>query len=487
MKQSPGPSQGDMPLDEFQAAMDRIVDWICRYRRDIDQRPVLPDVPPGAVKGALPKEAPLQGEAMERIWQDFEQLIVPAITHWNHPRFFAYFSITGSLAGAMAELASAVLNVNAMLWKTSPAATELEEVTLGWLRRLLNLPEEFFGIIYDTASISTLHALAAARAAHPELAIREKGMAGRPELPRLRIYTSDQAHSSVEKAAITLGFGLEGVRKIATDSSYRMKPDALARAIAEDRRHGWLPLAVVATVGTTSTTSVDPVPAIAEICRRENLWLHVDAAYGGMAAMLPEKRQVLAGCHQADSLVVNPHKWLFVPIDLSAFYTRRPELLRRAFSLVPVYLQTPEHQQVHNLMDYGIQLGRRFRALKLWFVMRYFGRQGLENRIRHAIELAGRLAEWIDHHPEFERMAPVPFSTVCFRARPPGMHPSEALNRVNRTLLDRLNQTRKVFLSGTELNGQFCLRAAIGNILTTQTHVEELWEHLQATYREVRP
>ncbi|RMG69296.1 MAG: amino acid decarboxylase [Calditrichaeota bacterium] len=484
MKQQTSPL-GDMPLEEFQAAMDRIVAWICRYRSEIDRLPVLPEVKPGQLRETLAAEAPEQGEAMEQIWQDFERLILPGITHWNHPRFFAYFSITGSLPGALAELASAVLNVNAMLWKTSPAATELEEVTLAWLRRMLGLPEAFFGLIYDTASISTMHALAAARDANPELAIREKGMAGRAELPRLRIYTSDQAHSSVEKAAITLGFGLEGVSKIPSDERFQMIPAKLAEAVARDRREGWLPLAVVATVGTTSTTSVDPVPAIAEICRQENLWLHVDAAYGGMAAILPEKRHVLEGCQQADSIVVNPHKWLFVPIDLSAFYTRRPEVLRRAFSLVPAYLQTPEDAQVNNLMDYGLQLGRRFRALKLWFVMRYFGRQGLQSRIRQAIALADQLAGWIDRHPNFQRMAPVPFSTVCFRARPPHIEQIEALNRFNRALLEQINRGRRVFLSGTEVKGQFVLRAAIGNILTTEAHLADLWDQIQSAYQQL--
>ena len=315
----------------------------------------------------------------------------------------------------------------------------------------------------------------------PGLRVREEGLAGRPDVPRLRLYCSEQAHSSIEKAAITLGLGLAGVRKIPTDTQFRMDTAALAAAIAEDRRAGWQPFCVVATVGTTSTTSVDPLPEIAALCQREGLWLHVDGAYAGMAAILPEMRHVLAGCDQADSIVVNPHKWLFTPIDCSAFYCRRPDVLRRAFSLVPEYLRTAEGEaeRVRNLMDYGVQLGRRFRALKLWFVIRAFGQEGLAARLRQHIRLAQQFAAWVDASPDFERLAPTPFSTVCFRFHPPKLSDEVELNRLNEALLEAVNATGQVYLSHTKLNGRYTLRLAIGNLRTTEAHVARAWELVQ--------
>jgi aromatic-L-amino-acid/L-tryptophan decarboxylase len=372
----------------------------------------VPRVRPGDIAATIPDEPPQHAESLDAVLDDFEQLIVPGVTHWNHPGFFAYFSITASAPGILAEMLMSTLNVNAMLWKTSPSATELELKTLDWLRQMLGLGDGWFGIINDTASISTMLALAAAREAKPELAIRERGMAGRTDLPRLRVYTSTHAHSSVDKAAITLGLGHENVVHIDADTDFRLRVDALEAAVAADRAAGYLPLATVATVGTTSTTSIDPVPQIAALCARERMWLHVDGSYGGVAAVVAEMRHVLAGVELADSLVVNPHKWLFTPIDVSAMFTRRPEVLKRAFSLVPEYLVTREQSDVVNLMDYGVQLGRRFRALKLWMVIRAFGADGLAARLRQQMEMARELASWIDDEPEWERAAPVPFSLV---------------------------------------------------------------------------
>ncbi len=406
------------------------------------------------------------------------------MTHWNHPNFFAYFATSGSAAGILAELASAAVNINGMLWKSCPASTELEQVTLGWLRQMLGLPDDFWGIIYDTASVSTLHAIAAAREQLSDLRIRDEGLSGR-NLPRLRMYASEQAHSSIDKAALTLGLGLAGIRKIPVDEKFQMKPEALSQAIAEDRRQGWRPFCVVATVGTTSTTSIDPVPAIAEICEREDLWLHVDASYGGSAAVVPEMRHVLDGSERADSFVVNPHKWLFVPLDLSAFYTRKPEVLKRAFSLVPEYLRTREDDEVENFMDYGVPLGRRFRALKLWFVLRYFGVDGIAARIRYHIKLAQKLEQWIDEHDDFERMAPTPFSTLCFRAHPENVTDEDELTKLNERLLEAVNETREVFLSHTKLNEKYVLRVAIGNIRTEERHVQKAWELIQTKLKAI--
>lgn len=410
---------------------------------------------------------------------DFERVLVPGLTHWNHPGFFAYFAITGSAPGVLADFLSAALNQQAMLWRTSPAATELEEVTLAWLRRLIGLPEAFEGVIYDTASIASMHALVAAReAAVP--GVRAKGLAGRPDVPRIRVYCSEQAHSSIDKAVIAIGLGHESLRKIAVDDAYRMRVDALDAAIAEDRAALWLPIAVVATVGTTSTTSVDPVAAIADVCERERLWLHVDAAYAGVAAMLPSHAHILDGADRADSLVVNPHKWLFTPFDLSAFYCRRMDMIRAAFALTPDYLMTAEAGQVKNLMDTGVQLGRRFRALKLWMILRSYGAQTIREHLSAHIQLAQQLAGWIDAHPDFERLAPVPFSVVCFRWKPAGRTLSdEALDAANQRLNDAVNQTGEVFISPTKLRGRVALRVAIGHIRTTEQHVRRVWDLLQ--------
>jgi len=490
---------GDLAPDAFRVAGHRTVEWIAGYLAGgVERYPVLARVRPGDVRSALPADAPEEPEPLDRILDDFERHIVPGTTHWNHPGFLAYFGISGSAPGVLGEFLGSALNVNAMLWRTGPAATELEEVALGWVRRMLGLPAEFHGVIQDTASASSLVALAAARHQVPGLDVRERGLAG---APRLVMYASAEAHSSIDKAAIALGIGRSGLRKIPTDAELRMDPGALAAAIREDRAAGMVPFAVVATVGTTSTTSVDPVPEIAAICAEHRLWLHVDAAYGGAAAVLPEMRWVLAGCERADSLVVNPHKWLFTPIDCSALYCRRPDVLRDAFDVLPEYLRTTGAAaagEPRNLMDYGLSLGRRFRALKLWMVLRAFGARGIRDRIRAHIELARRLAERVDAAPEFERMAPAPLSVVCLRARPRdlaarGGEPAAGayLDRLNEALLQAVNATGEAFLSHTRVRARFTLRVAIGNLRTTAAHIDRAWEILQAEAarldRELRP
>jgi aromatic-L-amino-acid decarboxylase len=388
------------------------------------------------------------------------------------------------------------LNVNAMLWRTSPSATELEEVTLDWLRTMLGMDDDWHGVITDGASASSLLAIAAAREALG-LEIRQKGMAGRTDLPRLCLYISDQTNSSVEKGAITAGIGQDGVRTIPTDADFRLDPQALAEAVEEDLTAGWRPFFVAATVGTTATTSIDPVAEIAATCRQHGMWLHVDGAYGAAAAIVPEMRHVLDGLELADSFVMNPHKWLFTPIDCSAFYLRRPEVLQQAFSLVPEYLKTAE-QGVTNYMDWGIQLGRRFRALKLWMVIRAFGRQGIIDRLREHIRLGQLLAVWIDEAPDFERLAPAPFSVVCFRLAPQeivrrletaGPEDSlvlqEQLDQMNQDLVEAMNETGQVFLAATKLRGKVTIRLAIGNIRTDEAHVRRVWALLQEKATEV--
>ncbi|HEU4564183.1 MAG TPA: pyridoxal-dependent decarboxylase [Gemmatimonadaceae bacterium] len=475
---------GDLPSELFADAGQRLVAWIAEYLAHPERYPVLSRVRPGDIRRALPASPPEQGEPLDRILADFERVILPGITHWNHPGFFAYFGISASAPGILGELLAAALDVNGMLWKTSPAATELELVVLDWLRQLLGMEPGWFGIICDTASMSTMLALAAARetagvrAGGSALAVRERGLAGRADVPVMRVYTSTQAHSSVDKAAIALGIGLENVVHIDTDDEFRMRPDHLAAAIEADRARGMLPIAVVATVGTTSTTSIDPVREIARVAHRAGAWLHVDGAYGGIAAIVPEMRRVLDGVELADSLVVNPHKWLFTPIDCSALYLRDPSALERAFSLVPEYLMTPEQDAAPNLMDYGVQLGRRFRALKLWMVLRAFGAEGLATRLRHHCELAREFAGWVEAEEDWVLAAPVPFSTVCFRYAPPGVD-GATLDAMNEATMHQVNASGEAYLSHTRLHGRFTLRLAIGNIRSERRHVERAWELLR--------
>jgi len=467
------PPLGEMDPAAFRDTGHRLVEWIADYLEHSERYPVLSRNQPGDVRHALPSAAPETGEGFDQILDDVDRILLPGITHWNHPGFFAYFAITGSGPGVLADFLSAALNAQGMLWRTSPAVTELEEVTLDWLRQLLGLaPVE--GVIYDTASISTLHALAAARQRLvPES--RTRGLVGLSGLGPLRVYCSEHAHSSVDKALIMLGLGHENLRRVETDDDFRMRPEALEAAIRDDRDAGRTPMAVVATVGTTAMTSVDPVPALAEVCERERIWLHVDAAYAGAAAMVPGHEDALAGCDRAASLVVNPHKWLFTPFDLSVLYCRDMEALRAAFSLTPNYLESRETGAIRNLMDTGVQLGRRFRALKLWMVLRHFGASGLRARLAEHIRLARLFASWVDASSTFERLAPVPFSVVCFRAR---AERDTDTDRLNADLLDAVNRSGEVFLSHTTIDGRFALRLAVGHIRTTEHHVKLAWDRL---------
>ncbi|HEV7502348.1 MAG TPA: pyridoxal-dependent decarboxylase, partial [Vicinamibacteria bacterium] len=466
----------DLPTAELRDQGARLLDWIAEYLDHPERHRVVSPLAPGDVRASLPASPPAAAESLERILADFEERILPGVTHWNHPGFFAYFANSSTTPAILGEMLAAAFNANAMLWKTSPAATELEIVVLDWLRQMTGLPAGLFGVIQDTASAATLVGLAAAREAVPGLDVRRRGLVGQA---RLRMYASEHAHSSVEKAGIVLGIGQDGLRKIPADAEFRLDVEALARAIGEDRAAGFTPFAVTATVGTTSTTSVDPVPEIADICAREGLWLHVDAAYAGSAAVVPELRHLLRGCERADSLVMNPHKWLFVPVDLSAFYTRRPEVVKAAFSLVPEYLRTAEDAVAPNLMDYGVSLGRRFRALKLWMVIRAFGAEGLAARIREHVRLAQLFRGWVEADPAFEVVAPSPLSVVCFRARDRGPSP-EAGDRANEKILDAVNLSGEAYLSHTRLGGRTVLRLAVGNVRTEERHVRRAWDRIRA-------
>ncbi|MCJ7554633.1 MAG: pyridoxal-dependent decarboxylase [Ignavibacteriaceae bacterium] len=471
----------DMSVEEFRKNGFKLVNWIADYLKDIEKYPPLSQVNPGDILKRIPQTPPQSGEDIEKVLNDVDKILMDGITHWNHPGFMAYFNSTSSAPGILAELLSAALNTNGMLWKTSPAFTELERSMMNWFRQMVGLPENYWGIIYDTASTSSMHAIASARE-QLNLGFREKGMTGRNDVPRLRLYCSEHAHSSIDKGAVTLGIGLEGIRKIAVNEKFEMIPEKLEVAIKEDLSNGWKPFCVVATVGTTSTTSIDPVEEIAAICEKHNLWLHVDSAYAGVTAMIPEMKWITKGWERADSIVINPHKWMFTPMDLSIYFTRKPEVLKRAFSLVPEYLKTKQDDEVENLMDYGIQLGRRFRSLKLWFIIRYFGVEGLAARIKNHIDLAMEFAKWIDEEKDFERMAPVPFSTVCFRFNP-GSKTEDQLNKINERLLEEINASGKLFLSHTKLNGKYAIRLTIGSIRHKRRHVVDAFNLIEELAR----
>lgn len=477
-RRRPAEDLGDMPAEEFRRAAQKTAGIVADYLEGLERYPVLPRLSPGEIRAQLPAAAPQEGEPIDDILDDYRRLIEPNITHWQHPGFMAYFPCTASGPGILGEWLAAGLNSNVMFWKNAPASTELEETVVSWLRQMLALPESFDGMLTDTASISSMLALVAARHAMQDLDVRDRGLAGRPELPRLSIYLSDQAHMSIEKAAIVTGLGLEAVRKIPSDDRYRMRADLLRSRIDEDRARGWRPLCVIATLGTTSCTSMDPVDAIAEIAEREKLWLHVDAAYAGVAAADPQRRAWFRGWERADSIVFNPHKWLFTPFDASLLLFRRPELFRDAFSLVPEYLRGSQVEGAHNFSEYGIQLGRRFRALKLWMLLRWFGVDGIVRRIREHCRLADEFAGWVDEASDWERLAEVPFSTVCFRYRPDDEDDESRLAEWNRRILETVNREGEFYLSHTELRGRFTLRVSLGNPRAEMRHVRGCWTAL---------
>ncbi len=474
---------GDMDPETFRAAAHEAVDMMADYLETLRDRPVMPAIDPGTLRPLFPTQAPEAPEPMARILDDYRRLIEPNVTHWQHPRFLAYFSSAASGPGIIGEMLTAVLNANVMLWRTSPAGTELEQVIVDWLRAALGLPRDFDGLLTDTASTSSLLALAAARQA-AGIDAAAMGLPGRADVPRLRVYASAEAHSSIEKACMTLGLGRAGLTKIPTNDRFELRIDALEAAIAADHAAGIRPIALVGTIGTTSTTSIDPIPAMAEIARREHLWLHVDAAYAGAVALIEDRRDAFAGWELADSVVTNPHKWFFAPVDVSLLLTRRMPILRDAFSLVPEYLRTLDREgPIRDYNEYTPTLGRRFRALKLWMLMRYFGLEGLRRRIGHHLQMGRQFAAWVDADPDFERLAPVPFSTVCFRYRPAVLAATqddpavaERLDEANVRLMDVINRTGETFLSHTKLHGRMTIRVAIANLRTEDADLERVWE-----------
>ncbi len=466
-----------MNPDDFRRHGHRLVDWMAGYMRDVGSLPVTPAVRPGDILRRLPSSPPETAESFDSLLRDFTQIIVPGMTHWNHPGWFAYFPANNSPPSILAEMLTATLGAQCMSWATSPAATELEQVTMEWLRQMLGLPDGFTGVIQDTASTATLLALLSARERATNHTAGVTGLAGSA---RLTVYASSEAHSSIDKGVKLAGYGLEQLRRVPVDQAYAMIPDALDRMIAADRKAGLVPACVVATVGTTSSTAIDPLSRVAEVCRRHAVWLHVDAAYAGAAAIVPELRYLFDGVEQADSFVFNPHKWMLVNFDCSAYFVRDRNALLGTFAITPEYLRTAEDNEVVNFRDWGIPLGRRFRALKLWFVIRSYGLEGLRDLIRKHVRLAGELAGWIEAAPGFELVAPVPLGLVCFRYRPPGMDMDDPrLHDLNAALLARVNATRRVHLTHTQLGGRYVIRVAIGQQQTERAHVEEVWRLIQ--------
>ena len=480
---------GDMPASELRAALHEAANIVADYLEGVEDYAVLPKIQPGELTERLDRPPPEDPEPLADIMRDVRADVIPNATHWQSPNYLAYFSSSASAIGLLGEMVSSGLNSNAFLWRVSPIGAELEGITVAWLRQGLGLPNAFDGVFNDTASISSLAALAAAR----QQATGDASRSGLAESAPLRIYASTEAHSSIERAAMILGIGREGVRHIPVVGERAMDPAPLRAAIDDDRDWGRLPTAVVATIGTVSTTAVDPVDTIADVCQAAGIWLHVDAAYAGPSALIPEMRRHFTGWERADSIVVNPHKWMFTPFDCSLLLTRRMETLRDALSLVPEYLRTYDGKDAgRDYSEYVPQLGRKARGIKMWMQLRYFGLSGLRARLQAHMDLAQELVAWIDAEPDAERLAPVPFAMVCFRWRPARFAGRESepevaahLDELNQRLMNELNSNGEIFLSHTRIDGRFALRIAIGNIRTERRHVVRAWELLHTLAAEL--
>ncbi len=459
-----------MNNSEFRRLGYELIDWIADYFEHVEEFPVRSTAKPGQIKSVLPQEPPAEGEALDSAFADFRELIMPGITHWQHPGWFAYFPSNNSPASVLGELLSAGLGAQCMIWQTSPAAAELEEVVMEWLRRMIGLPAGMEGVIQDTASTSTLCALLSAREKTTDYAINRAGFRA-----PLRVYASEEAHSSIDKAVKIAGYGIENLQKIETDEAYAMLPEKLENRIKIDLANGYKPACVVATLGTTSSAAIDPLEPIGRICSQYGIWLHVDAAYGGTAALLEDKRTMLKGAEAIDSFVFNPHKWMLTNFDCSAYFVKDKEPLIRTFEIHPEYLKTGHDAEVKNYRDWGIQLGRRFRALKLWFVIRNYGVEGLKAMIREHLRLAALFKELVQRDNRFELLAPVHFSLVCFRMKKEGAS-EEELSLLNSSLLEKVNSSGQVYLTHTALKGRYAIRMAIGSRLTEEKHVRRAWE-----------
>ena len=472
-----------MEPDEFRRLGHRLVDWVADYREHVADLPVMSRVEPGEIESLLPPAPPQEPVGLDDIADELDRVVLPGITHWNHPGWFAYFPSNTDLSSVLADLVSSGLGPQCMSWQTSPAGTEVENVVMEWLRQMLDLPTGFSGVIHDSASTATLCALLCARERSTDFA-QNRGGLQTGDAP-LVVYASDQSHSSIPKAALLAGFGADHLRLLATDDDHALRVDLLEAAVDEDLAAGRRPCAVVAAVGTTATTALDPVATIANVAERHGLWLHVDAALAGTAMICPELRWMWEGVERVDSLVLNPHKWLGAGFDLSAYYVRDPEHLVRVMSTNPSYLRTAQDGLVRNLRDWGVPLGRRFRALKLWFLLREQGVTGLQERIRRDIGNAAWLREQVDAEPEWARLAPAPLQTVCLRHVPPALRGDEAaLTRHNLAVVDAVNRQGRSYLTPSLLKGVQMIRVSIGAQATERRHVEEVWRALREAARQ---
>ncbi len=467
-----------MNTNEFKKQAHQFVDWMAEYFESVEKLPVKAKVYPGEILEKLPLKPPAEAENMDEIFHDFKQIILPGMTHWQSPNFFAYFPANSSYPSVLAEMLTATLGAQCMIWETSPAAAELEERVMNWLIQMMGLPQEFEGVIQDTASTATLTALLTAREKASKFQINENGFEGNE---KYRIYCSTETHSSVEKAVKIAGFGRNSLVKIEVDEEHKMKPGLLKEAISRDLNHGFQPLCIIATIGTTSTTAIDPLEEIAQISSEYKIWLHVDAALAGSALILPEFRWMINGVEKVDSFVFNPHKWLFTNFDCSAYFVRDAESLIKTLEILPEYLKTQSQGQVNDYRDWGVPLGRRFRALKLWFVIRNFGIKGLQEKLRYHLQLSQQLKEMIIKSDDFEIMAPVPLNTICFRYHPSVTNDSAQLDKMNEKLMHRLNESGKVYFTHTRLNGNYVIRFVIGQTQTTNKHVQKAWELIKET------
>ncbi|MEO6167714.1 MAG: pyridoxal-dependent decarboxylase [Chitinophagales bacterium] len=471
-----------MKSSELRANAHQLVDWMADYLDQVQQYPVKPPICPGEIKKQLPVEAPLSPIAFSEIFDDFKNIIVPGMTHWQHPQFFAYFPTGASEPSILAEMLTATLGAQCMIWLTSPAAEELEERMMEWLRDMKGLPKNFTGVIQDSSSSATLVALLTAREHKTNYAINKSGFSHHK---KFRVYASSQAHSSVDKGVKIGGFGIDNLVKIETDENFAMIPSALEKVIVEDISNGFVPLCVVSTIGTTSSTAIDPIEQIGIICQKYGCWHHIDASYAGTALLLPEMSWMSQGVELADSYVFNPHKWMFTNFDCSAYFVKDKAALVNTFSILPEYLKTPEDKLVNNYRDWGIPLGRRFRALKLWFVIRSYGLSGLQEKIRKHIEFGQWLKNEIAADPLFEIMAPVPLNLVCFRLRPAGITDEATLERINKALLEKLNASGKILLTQTKLNERYVIRFVAGQTHTTFKNVEDGWGMVKLVAKEL--
>jgi aromatic-L-amino-acid decarboxylase len=470
-----------MNIEEFRKHAHELVDWMAGYMENIEKYPVKSPVKPGEIFEKLPQNPPLEAESFASFMKDLDEIIMPGITHWQSPNFFAYFPANTSPPSILAEMIISTISAQCMIWETSPAAAELEEKMMIWLRDLIKLPVEFEGVIQDTASTSTLAAIIAAREKSTGYRINEEGFG---KVGDLRVYCSEQAHSSVEKAVRISGIGRKNLVRIPVRPDYSTDPEKLREAVDNDVNRGLIPCCVVATIGTTGTTAIDPLRDIGPICAENNIWLHVDAAMGGTALILPEYQWMLDGREYIDSFVFNPHKWMFTNFDCSAFFVKDPEHLIRTFEILPEYLKTRTRGIVNDYRDWGIPLGRRFRALKLWSVIRMYGVEGLQKKIQYHIKLAANLAEMIDMEEDFEILAPVSINVVCFRFKPSGVEES-GLNTLNETLNHQLNDSGKIYLSHTVVDGKYTLRMVTGQTNVRIEHVEKAWDLIKETARSI--